>query len=193
MAVNYQHLGKDELIALLIKKDRQLEQLKKKHDENSRDELTNAYNRNTGFELMSRKMKKSDHIVLCLIDMNGLKQINDIHGHVEGDKAIQSLVMGIESCIRKQDFIIRIGGDEFVIVFNNADMNTARTIVKNIKQKLSKVENEKGYKISFSSGLVDCSKYPDKTIKEIIDIVDKKMYKEKEKVKAKMGLKLGER
>mgnify|MGYP002594069949 FL=1 len=54
-------------------------------------------------------------ITLAIIDANGFKEINDHFGHAAGDEALKKLSKAIKDCIRKDDYLIRYGGDEFII------------------------------------------------------------------------------
>jgi diguanylate cyclase (GGDEF)-like protein len=188
MKTKYDHLGKSELIALLIQRDRELEKCKHAQEISARDELTNAYNRNSGFELINNKLRRGNNTVICLLDMNNLKKINDRYGHIEGDNSIRLMVDALEKSIEKLDFIVRIGGDEFLIVFPNSNLIEARKKVEGARKLLLHVKKGHSIPITFSAGFIDCNKHQGKSIKEIIDKVDKTMYKNKRHMKAKAGI-----
>jgi diguanylate cyclase (GGDEF)-like protein len=181
----YDDFSKEELIDLLIKRDRELDNLKKKYHVMSRDELTDTLNRQAGFELLTRKLKRNNQLIICLLDMNNLKKINDNEGHLAGDNAIRTMVETIEHYIPKGTVMIRIGGDEFVLVFNKAELSQVRSLLLRIKKVLKEKSEGKQFPITFSFGLIDASKYPDLSIKEILDKVDKTMYKQKKATKLK--------
>ena len=84
-----------------------------------RDSLTGLIN---GRIFMETEMKRrrsllatESRFVIFFIDIDGLKKINDIHGHRAGDEAILAVVACIKKILRKNDIVIRYGGDEFVV------------------------------------------------------------------------------
>lgn len=85
------------------------------------DKLTSTYNRNFFDKELERQVKISlegsdEHFSLILVDVNGLKHINDKYGHEEGDKLIQEVALLLKNTCRKTDLVCRMGGDEFVIL-----------------------------------------------------------------------------
>ncbi|ABR31681.1 diguanylate cyclase [Thermosipho melanesiensis] len=134
------------------------------------DELTGALTRKAGFEMLSKKfheLKRENKIgTLIFIDLDGLKKVNDLHGHLEGDKLLKEFVYVSKEFIRKGDFVVRLGGDEFVI-FVNSEHGDA--IVSRIKNHT---------RANFSWGSVNIPA-GFKDIVEAIEKADKKMYKQK--------------
>jgi len=86
------------------------------------DPLTGCFNRRVFRELVDdvRARSGSEAGVVTLLDMDGLKAINDRHGHTAGDDAIRSMAEAIRSRTRTTDVIVRWGGDEFVVVIPGA-------------------------------------------------------------------------
>ena len=87
------------------------------------DKLTDIPNRRLFFdqlELSIENYKTSgQEFAIAFIDLDGFKAINDLYGHDIGDKVLINISKTLSSSIRKQDVIARVGGDEFVIIFNN--------------------------------------------------------------------------
>ncbi|MBX2805045.1 MAG: EAL domain-containing protein [Hyphomicrobiales bacterium] len=84
------------------------------------DELTGLPNRRALHELLSKiddSQWPHDHVAVMHIDLDKFKQINDTLGHAAGDAALQHATKAMAAHIRQEDFIARIGGDEFVLVF----------------------------------------------------------------------------
>lgn len=129
-------------------------------DELVYDGLTKVYNRRSGIPKLSKMLDGIDSInvtmSLCYVDIDGLKQVNDALGHKYGDDLILTVIDVIKRLIREDDFVIRLGGDEFLIVFKNADINVAKNIWNRISEAYCEINKslEKPYIISVSHGIV---------------------------------------
>lgn len=106
-----------------------------------RDSLT-GFNNRSMFELtLEREVSlanrhKTPLSVLC-IDIDHFKKINDQHGHMAGDKMIQSVAEGIHNCVRGSDVIFRYGGEEFVVVLSNTEIVGGCNLAERIRQRIS--------------------------------------------------------
>ncbi len=89
--------------------------------ESEHDPLTKLFNRRAGEQLLNilltNARKNKIQLVLLLIDMDGFKQINDNFGHEAGDKVLVEIANRMQATMRKEDVLIRFGGDEFIIAF----------------------------------------------------------------------------
>ncbi len=153
------------------------------------DPLTKVYNRRQGFELLENhieNIKRHKRICLCFIDINGLKEVNDTLGHALGDELILTVTDTIKNTIRQDDMIIRMGGDEFLIVLAKVGKSIAETIWTRIVESFKSINamDNRKYLISVSHGIVEVS-YEDENIdlNTIITEADDKMYKEKMRIK----------
>lgn len=92
--------------------------------ESMHDALTGLHNRRFVMrelvQLSSLARRYGHEFCLSLIDMDGLKPINDMHGHLVGDAAIKYVADSIRQAVREGDVVARIGGDEFLVIFRNA-------------------------------------------------------------------------
>ncbi|QTA37420.1 GGDEF domain-containing protein [Thermosipho ferrireducens] len=136
----------------------------------SHDELTGALSRQVGIEFLEKRfsdLKRYSQVAsLVFVDLDGLKMINDKEGHLAGDKKLQEFVFVCKEFIRKGDFVIRWGGDEFVLFLNTS---RGKEVIERIKAVVS---------MSFSYGVVNI---PDgfESVKQAIDRADKLMYQQK--------------
>lgn len=79
------------------------------------DPLTHVYNRRTGEQKVQQYLYQSHSSILCILDVDNFKLINDTWGHVIGDQILQEVTCILKKHIQKQDIIYRMGGDEFVV------------------------------------------------------------------------------
>lgn len=153
------------------------------------DILTNTYNRGPGIEKLQQEFilaKKEDlDLSVCFIDINNLKKVNDNLGHDKGDELIKTVVNVLMNNIKEKDFIDRLGGDEFLIVFprDNKDYveNFWRKVLLNFNE-INKNEN-RGYLIEVSHGVAELKDNKDILLDEMINIADNIMYEEKNRAK----------
>lgn len=123
--------------------------------ENVTDSMTGLYNRKILTPLFDNKIRslldKKIPVTVVAIDCDGLKKINDTMGHHMGDVAIQSLGKAISQSIRKSDYGIRLGGDEFSIVLIDYTRAKANELVERIVQALTDIDVENIVTFSFGS------------------------------------------
>lgn len=105
------------------------------------DVLTGLWNRrmlNTCIETELRRAASSNAPVgILLIDLDAFKPINDGHGHLAGDAALQEVAQRLRKAIRPYDFIGRYGGDEFVVVLPQADGEVAANVARRIRTEVA--------------------------------------------------------
>lgn len=159
------------------------------------DQLTHTFNRKAGLSKLSRLVQFDNgrHLKLsmCFIDINGLKEVNDYLGHKFGDELIVDAVEGIKKEIREEDFIIRMGGDEFLIVFRGIDEEHAESVWQRINQlydQINKTEDRR-YIISVSHGVVAFDNYEKSELEMLIRTADDRMYIEKKYIKEELKVK----
>ena len=136
------------------------------------DPLTGAKNRNV------LSVEELEYNGILMIDIDYFKKINDEFGHINGDNSLKFLVKTIKNCIRKEDEIIRYGGEEFIVVLKNLNdieiiKNIAETIRFNIESK-SKTDSKlkKCFTISIGAYIYNSKLGLDENIK----IVDSLLY-----------------
>lgn len=143
-----------------------------------RDSLTAAYSR-AYFESFRPNLEKAQGVAVADIDQ--FKQINDTYGHMAGDAALRSAAAAIRSCIRDTDVLIRYGGDEFVLLFQEISHHAFFDRLTRIKQTVSETEVE-GYpdiRLTISIG----GAYGVEPLERAIDEADKAMYRDKYQMK----------
>lgn len=101
------------------------------------DSLTGLYNRLQFDKSLKNAIAQAERhhhaMVLMFIDVDHFKDVNDSLGHTIGDLLLKDISHRLSSCLRKNDFIARIGGDEFAIILReNEDIHTAEDVAKKI-------------------------------------------------------------
>ncbi len=152
------------------------------------DELTGLYNRKFMEENMKRlDTKRQFPISLIMLDVNGLKIINDTFGHKVGDRLLIKTSKILKNSVRQEDIVSRWAGDEFVILLPKTDKAEARKISDRIRKKCQETYQKNCEKnleelppVSLGRGIAvkDSS---EQDIDAVLNSADKKMYKDKRK------------
>jgi len=107
----------------------------------SRDNLTGLYNSSYMEEIIRRlDNKKQLPLSIIVVDINGLKLVNDGYSHKQGDKLLIKTAELLLSCVTKEDFVARWGGDEFIILLPRTKEEKAREISRDITAKSQKTK-----------------------------------------------------
>lgn len=166
------------------------EELSKKKDlldyKANHDELTSLPNRALFNDRLNVAIKKADRynksLAIFFLDIDLFKQINDQYGHDVGDEVLKRFAKRLRECLRAEDTLARMGGDEFMIILEEDDKLTTSTIVANkiIEMMKSPIRlGESKLDVTTSIGI---SIYPKnaKEPRELIKNADLAMYKAKE-------------
>ncbi|MFZ5944341.1 MAG: sensor domain-containing diguanylate cyclase [Bacillota bacterium] len=149
------------------------------------DDLTGVFNRRAAFDILGKMLKltmrNQQPLTVCFIDVDNLKQVNDMFGHSEGDNLLTVVAKTLEKLLRDSDFICRIGGDEFLLIFPNCNLQGAETLVERIKINLDSINIEEKYvfKIEFSYGLAVYDGEGEISVDKFIEKADNNMYQNK--------------
>lgn len=135
-------------------KKQTVEMAKKFQNEARVDSLTQLLNRNAWEEdsKMLKIPRQTGDVLLCVIDLDGLKQANDLHGHDHGDALLYCFADELTKTSRKMDKIYRMGGDEYLMVIENGRSNIMRERLEGVARKVqAKGFSEAGISYGFSS------------------------------------------
>ena len=145
------------------------------------DPLTGVLNRKGLDEALSREaalaQRRGTPLCLGLLDVDNFKQINDTHGHQTGDEALQHLTSVIRENVRPQDSIGRYGGEEFVVLLPDTDLDSATAALVRLQRALTKrffLARQQKLLITFSAGVAALR--PEEQPVDAIDRADKAMY-----------------
>ncbi len=144
----------------------------------SHDALTDLYNRHY-FEKIIIELDKKENLPLCLImaDVNGLKLINDSFGHKVGDQLLIKVGEVFKKACTSGEYVFRIGGDEFVILFPMKKPGQAEELIKRIK-KIAEDVTINTIELSISFGWAIKTK-ESQSIQDIFKESENQMYKRK--------------
>lgn len=142
------------------------------------DPLTGLYNRRFYMEELKRlDTQRRLPLTLVMGDVNGLKLTNDSFGHEAGDRLICKTGDILKQVMRSDDILCRYGGDEFVAILPNTDIQMAESIVRRVQNRISECQPDSGV-LSVSFGL-DCKSEPGQDIAEVFKNAEDNMYKTK--------------
>ncbi len=122
------------------------------------DELTGLLNRRGFITLAQQHLKIAQRayreLLLFFVDLDGLKQINDRFGHLEGDQALKRVAEVLTQTFRSSDLIARLGGDEYTVLAVDAPESQIDNIYRRLFENIRKQNLEKpGYPLSVSAGV----------------------------------------
>lgn len=150
------------------------------------DELTGLYNRR-GFLALSEPQRrlaerKNRGMLLLFIDLDGMKELNDRHGHLVGDWALRETATLLRDTFRETDVLARIGGDEFVVLVLETGAPEADGLRRRLDQNLSRF-NANGafpHRLSLSAGMAVYHPGDDEPLESLLDRADRAMYRDKQ-------------
>ncbi|GAA3401393.1 GGDEF domain-containing protein [Paenibacillus hodogayensis] len=158
----------------------------KQYDEvkylSEKDLLTESYNRRflaTIFpKLKQLSDKKSRKLIILLIDVDNFKSINDQYNHSMGDFVLQRISIVLKNLFRVTDYIVRWGGDEFLILVPNPDESWINQPQDRLRLEYKSLSKMISMDVTVSIGYAI---YPDEgtELKDLIEIADRKMYRDK--------------
>lgn len=169
----------------------------KKYEEKIRylsyhDQLTGLYNRRFFEEELKRLDTQRNYpLSLLMIDVNGLKLINDVFGHKAGDLSLTKIAEILKKEFRSDEIIARVGGDEFVILLPNTDSAAIEKIIERVRKAVSK-EKVEGIALSIAYGW-DTKRDSYTHMDDVFKRADTEMYTQKNSEKEKIRIQSIER
>jgi diguanylate cyclase (GGDEF)-like protein len=120
----------------------------------ARDKLTGLYNRRLFEEqfeaAVARSLRNGEDLTLLVVDLDGLKRINDLGGHPAGDEALRTLAEALRTSTRGGDFACRLGGDEFAVILPGSTPDDAVKVAERAQDTLIRIGRGQ---YSFSGGI----------------------------------------
>ncbi len=182
--INARHRGGFIVVTLdditrMVEYERQLEEMSQK------DYLTGIYNRRFVEDFLSAEIKRADRygrpLSVILFDIDDFKKVNDTFGHDVGDEVLKGVVKRTLSCLRSTDVMGRWGGEEFLIVLPETDLEGATVLAERIRKAVEDREFEKAGRVTVSLGVADYKK--GESVFDLVRRVDRALYRAKERGK----------
>lgn len=183
-------VSEKEIIGVFVDQLNSFLKNKKLHDQleliANKDALTDVYSRayfDRKFDdLVIKKQEENKDFTIILIDVNGLKYVNDYYGHSDGDRLIKKVAKFLSDYVRGNDLVCRLGGDEFVVLIDG-DRATGENLANKLHRHQQVLTLECGVEpiqevidVRFSLGLASTSEF------ECVDLLkaaDERMYDNK--------------
>ena len=156
------------------------------------DWLTGVHNRRYFMELaqneLGRSLRGKMHLSVAMLDVDHFKQFNDTHGHLNGDACLQHVARVITATVRRMDIVARFGGEEFVILLPETDLETACLVAERVRAALEttpvSLEQGKNVGITASLGVAEvvrdeAEKNLEGAVMDVINCADRAMYQAK--------------
>lgn len=156
------------------------------------DDMTGLYNRRGFMNLARQSLQLSISLknsgILFFADLDGLKTINDRHGHKAGDQAILAAADSLKKSFRHMDIISRLGGDEFVILAIDTPEDFTDKVRKRLKKNITLINStgKHPFELSISIGWVPFLYDENPTIEQLIAMADARLYEQKQHNKSRL-------
>ena len=154
------------------------------------DPLTGIWNRLALQEFLPQlpKLAMERNIVVAFLDLNKFKEINDKYGHLVGDEVLKYFAAYIRANLKHKDFFARYGGDEFVVILFDIDLEEAKHFFEKLRKSIPPIKIDgKKIRIDFCVGLT--VPFGSDSPKDILNRADMAMYECKKSKKVEIKLK----
>jgi diguanylate cyclase (GGDEF)-like protein len=144
------------------------------------DQLTGLYNRRSGEQRLAQEISRAQRhgrpLTVLLMDLDGLKQVNDRHGHAAGDTVLKGFADRLQRAIRGSDLAVRLGGDEFMALLPECRSEEVRHVLARLEGLEFEFDDQK-MRLQYSRGWTDYA--PGETPQELLKRADGALYENK--------------
>lgn len=150
----------------------------------TRDPLTDFLNRGAFLDNANRKLKGGEPFGVLMIDIDFFKEVNDLYGHAAGDEALVTFAKRARGCVRAEDLIGRIGGEEFALLIHAGSPDELHAVSERIRQSVSTtpIALTDGRQVTITVSIGTCFVPPSQTprgIDSLLAKADKALYTSK--------------
>ena len=149
----------------------------------TRDELTGLYQREYFFQRLQDELLRSSRyrspFAILMLDLDGFKRINDVYGHLAGDRYLRALGETIRANLRAADIPGRFGGEEFCLLLAETDLPGAQVIAERIREAVAALEIKEGketVKTTISIGIAVHPQHFSGTTSSLVGAADEALY-----------------
>jgi diguanylate cyclase len=158
--------------------------IKEQQQRSMQDALTKLSNRAAFDEYFAREIVRFNHkafeLAITVIDLDDFKRINDNYGHTAGDKTLQVIANALKSVIGDDAFISRYGGEEFVLIFRNANKNTVINKLNVLRKKVAALPfSFKNNRVNITLSIGITFIQPDDNVHSAFERADTALYRAK--------------
>ena len=174
----------EQINTTIVQLNRKLEQREKKISELMlTDELTTLPNRRYLEQYLEQEFARSDRndhpLSLALVDIDRFKRVNDQLGYDSGDRLLRQFAQSLKTAVRTGDFVARLGGEEFIIVYPNTDLDQAMEVSERVRNRIStKRDKQIPWEITSSFGVAE--RRPQEPGQHLIKHADIALYRAKQ-------------
>ena len=146
------------------------------------DPLTGTFNRRTFLELAEKEIARSRRagsaLSLVLLDLDHFKRINDQHGHVVGDGVLIRFTKIVQGCLRREDLLVRYGGEEFCVLLPDVALDGAVALAERIRQSVERTGfgGSSPLRVTVSAGVARLGREDSDDIAHLLKRADEAMY-----------------
>jgi diguanylate cyclase (GGDEF)-like protein len=148
------------------------------------DSLTGLFNRRHLFSLAERQLAEAlrhqQPLSVVMFDIDHFKKVNDNYGHAAGDKVLSILSSSVERTLRRSDSVGRYGGEEFVVLLPQTDLDSAHTLAERLRTEIAELAIDLDHdriSVTISAGVAGLpAPQPDDRIDRLIDRADQALY-----------------
>jgi len=140
------------------------------------DPLTGLFNRSKYEHVMEKIEKEKSDYTIVSIDVNDLKMTNDSFGHAEGDRLIREFAKLLKDAFDENDLVVRMGGDEFVVVTQNKSESNLNYNLDKFKVSLDEKTKSDVLNFKAAYGIASSTEFSDVHYHDIYMVADKRMY-----------------
>jgi len=149
------------------------------------DAVTNVFTRSFLQDLLQGEISRAERtnrpLALLMCDLNDFKQVNDRYGHLMGDYVLSQVAAILKAAVRGCDYVVRYGGDEFLIVLPETDEQGAETVQQRIRRRIT--EWDQNHRVGDLPLAVSLGQYlhvTGQTVEKDVAEVDARMYTDKQ-------------
>jgi diguanylate cyclase (GGDEF)-like protein/PAS domain S-box-containing protein len=149
------------------------------------DGVCGIFNRQYSYRLLEEKMKHPVNLCLVMLDIDDFKAINDVYGHLTGDKVLRHVSFLLSKHMRKEDILGRYGGDEFFCVLADTSVQAGISFCERLRTAIEKnpLALEDGTVLSVTTSIGVTSANAGEQPDDLINRADKALYRAKQKGK----------